>query len=323
MRNKRLLALLVAGAAPATLASWMVACSQETVGPHPSGDGDSGATADVAVDAPEATGEGGTADARGNPADATSDSSASDAPPGDGGVPSDASLSDCYWDQNPDAQPDVYHPPSCGNRSGQKVQATWFKMDEQPIVPPGAAGGVDFLVDGGLSVGEAEQTLCQATYLGDLFGDCTVTYAWGDNDELLANVDPNNGAVRFLSVGALGPGYLGAVSFAGPDGGASFVIPTYTQIQKNGQNFTLDVGWQGATFDDEVDELYRGLIATFAPSVAQDPPGTTCVSTKKCFVGFFGSVGYVYIPSIGFAFWSADVNAQPSIPNRLDLYAPK
>jgi hypothetical protein len=97
-------------------------------------------------------------------------------------------------------------------------------------------------------------------------------------------------------------------------------MPVYAPITKNGSSFTLDTGWSGAGFEAEVDELYRGLIATFAPNIPLDPAGVTCTSTQKCVVATYGNVGYVFVPSLGFAWWVQNINAQPNLPSWLDVY---
>ena len=195
-------------------------------------------------------------------------------------------------------------------------------MDQQPIVPPGGAGGIDFAKACGLTIGEAEQTLCQGVYLGDHLGDCTASYGWGSNFEVVAAADPTTGLIQRLEIGLYDPtydptdGYDGGISFASPDRRAAYFIGLHGPVQKDGQTFAL-------TGDSKVDELYRGLIATFAPQIGQAPAGVTCMTTKECVAGNFGNVHYLYIPVLGLALWMANANVQPSGVNRIDLFLPR
>ena len=217
-----------------------------------------------------------------------------------------------------DAMPDVARGSTC---TGAVKAQRWAAMDQQPVRLPNRAAGLSLsgATDAGLTLAEAEQINCQSDDLGDLFGDCSRVASWGDNSEAWLNYDPNTGVGRFLVVFS---GYGGALDFKSPDGTTSYSIGVGRQITKNGQPFTLDTGWSGPAFEAEVDELYRGIVATFAPTIALDPPGTACASTHKCAIGKFGVIGYVFIKAIGFAFWVPDVTAAqpaPSSPNRLDV----
>ena len=116
-------------------------------------------------------------------------------------------------------------------------------------------------------------------------------------------------------------GYLGRLDSKSPGGADSYSIAIGSQISKSGKPFVLD--WNDVNlFPGEADELYRALIATYAPAIPQDAQGVTCLSTKKCIKGSFGNVAYFYVKALGFALWVNDVNAAqpvPSIPTRLDV----
>lgn len=118
----------------------------------------------------------------------------------------------------------------------------------------------------GLTLAQAETINCQATEYGDAFGDGTDVSYWGDNGEVWFDITP---ATKLGVMLTLWPGYVGTLSFKSPDQLQSYTIGIYTTIQKNGQPYTLESGWTGATFEAEIDELSRGLIATFAPQVPQ------------------------------------------------------
>jgi hypothetical protein len=236
-------------------------------------------------------------------------------PADDGGDDGDGGASCTYLS---DATPDVARGATC--TASAKAQR-WAAMVQKPIILPNRAGGLD--LRGGacaaLTLAEAEGINCQSDDQGDLFGDGRRVATWGDNAEFWMHYDPCTGVGTFF---VAWQGYLGTLDFKSPDGGSSYSIAVLRQITKDGNPFTLDTGWSGAAFEAEVDELYRGIVATFEPGTTLAAPGTTCVSTQKCKVGNFGAPGYVYIPELGFALWVGDRTAAqpgPSIPNRFDV----
>jgi hypothetical protein len=193
-------------------------------------------------------------------------------------------------------------------------------MVMQPIKLPGKAAGLDIRMAGGLTLSAAERVNCQGDPQGDAFGDCTLVVSWGDNGEVWFDYQPWNGVGLTMTLWA---GYLGTLNFKDPGGTHTYQIGILSQILKDGQPFTLATGWSGATFDNEVDELYRGLLATFAPQIPLDAAGVTCMSTKKCTSSTFGTIAYIDIPSLGFAFWVDNYTAAqpiPSTPTRIDLF---
>jgi hypothetical protein len=329
--NRRTSAILVSSAAAAGLAAWLSACGGATLASGgDAGGSDSGRLDATSPDAgPDAPADHATRpmdapvdavtppqDAQGDGATPLADAGGDDADAGDAGT--DSPTVGCIWDL-PDAMPDLARGPAC---SGPQQQAAFAAMDPAPITLPGKGARLDVgSADAGvLTLAQAESIDCQGQYLGDLFGDCTVAFGFGNSQEVIADVDPDTGQVQFLTLTAP---YTGTLAFQSRDKTASYVLQIGTQAQKNGAPFTLDQGWTGAGFDAEVDELYRGIVSTYAPAISMDPPGTTCRATQRCVVGFFGNVGFVFIPSLGFAWYVSDVTAAepgPSIPWRLDLY---
>ncbi len=217
-----------------------------------------------------------------------------------------------------DAMPDVARGPTC---TGTAKAQRWAAMIQQPITLRNHAAGLDLrgAADAGLSLAQAEQVNCESSDLGDLFGDCTRVAGWGDNAEVWLDYAPTTGTGRFM---VLYQGYLGALDFHSPDAVASYSIGLGRAIYKNGTVFVFETGWSGAAFDAEVDEVYRGLTATFAPEIALDPAGTTCITTHKCVVGNFGDVGYILYKALGFALWVPNIHAPnptASTPYRFDV----
>lgn len=246
------------------------------------------------------------------PTDATrpQDATSADAGPVDGTVPFDAT-------NDANIRADAASDASTVCSLAEQMYR-WEKMDVQPISLPYHAAGLDLVSPeaGILTLPQAEAILCQSVDGGDLFGDGRRVALWGAQQEVWLEYDPATLKANDILVI---PGYTGTLQFHSPDGSSKYTIPVYTQILKNGQPFTLEAGWTGAAFDAEVDELYRGLIATFAPAVPLDPPGTTCVSTGKCVVAQFAPTAYFDVPALGFLFWVADFTAGPSFPNRIDV----
>jgi hypothetical protein len=301
----RLLFLLLPIAATPLLA--MAACSSSQTTPGGGGDA---SVADARLDTDTSVADT-RADDTSADGDRTKDSTSSDADAG--AAPDDAAT--CAFG---DAMPDVGRGPLC--TPAAKAQR-WAAMIQQPIQLANRAAGLSLsgAADAGLTLAQAEAIDCQSDDQGDLFGDCTRVASWGDSSEAWMNYDPTTGVGRFF---VLWPGYLGALDFKSPDAATTYSIGVNRQITKNGQPFTLDTGWSGAAFEAEVDELYRGIVSTFAPTIALAPPGTTCASTHACKIGRFGAVGFVFIPAVGFALWVSDATAaqpSPSIPNRLDV----
>ena len=75
-------------------------------------------------------------------------------------------------------------------------------------------------------------------------------------------------------------------------------------------------------FNAEVNELHDAMAATYLPGTPADP---ACQSSGACVTGTFGDVGFVYFKDVGIALWVASISAPqpvPSIPNRIDVYAP-
>jgi hypothetical protein len=190
-------------------------------------------------------------------------------------------------------------------------------MVQAPIVPQAKAA---LLPLPGITLPAAQQILCPGTNIGDMFGDGNNEQQWGSNGEVWLEFVPatTNGVML-----TLWPGYVGTASFHGANATDQYMIGINTQLVKNGMPFQLD--WSNTTtFPMEVDELLRGLMATFT-NQALDPPGTLCTQSGKCTTGTFGNIGFVYFKAASFALWVADVTAAqpvPSTPNRLDLFIP-
>ena len=210
--------------------------------------------------------------------------------------------------------------------------ARWKAMVHEKIIPPTSGGGLD--ISGGptwsgMTIEEAESPAkspakpnggnCQSNSLGDQFGDGQLVNGWGDNNELWMLYRVSTRKAVWLN---FWQGYLGTADFESPDGKDKYSIGVGQQIQKNSTPYTLDwVGAGGKNFVPQANELYRGLVHTFAPAIALEPDGVTCFDTARCVKGSFGDVAYFYIPAIGFSIWVDNQNAAqpvPSVPTRLD-----
>lgn len=218
---------------------------------------------------------------------------------------------------------------------GPKLQQTWANMDNQPIIPPvGGAGinmaGPDCSLTGGgscgwqgLTIEQADKQLCQSTNLGDLFGDGELTNAWGDQQEVLAHYRVSTHKIDFM---VFLPGYNGAISAQGCKGtvsdGHAYVLPIYTQVQKDGNNWQID--WRAPKGpNDWRNEVTSALLCTYAPTLAVD---SDCNTSGRCIQGNFGDVNYLFVPVLGTGLWVLNANApqpQASVLFRIDGYLSK
>jgi hypothetical protein len=207
---------------------------------------------------------------------------------------------------------------------GQCTPATqesrWAEMVQAPIELPNRAALLDLggHHGAGITLADVQDILCQGSDQGDQFGDGSDVYAFGNNQEVWFDFTPPDGTGVFIT---LWPGYEGQLSFQNHH--AHYTIAVNSQILKDGQPFQLD--WaDSALISQETNELWRALSATFSHGPPPGP-GVDCGTTvpAACVRGTFGTVGFIYFPTFGFALWVDDFTAPqpaPSTPTRLDLY---
>ncbi len=207
---------------------------------------------------------------------------------------------------------------------GAELHTHWASAFAQPIQPPRHAANLDLAGSDrweGLTIDQAELINCQSTNLGDAFGDGNLTNQWGDNGEVWVEYSVTT---RKIDMMTLWNGYLGTLNFTTVDGMHHWVIPIATQLTRDSVPVNLD--WINPSGQATFDEIYRGLMHTYAPSLPQDPTNTTCYATGHCITGNFGDVAYFYVPSLGLGLWTASIHASqptPSIINRIDMSAAK
>ncbi len=198
----------------------------------------------------------------------------------------------------------------------QLAQA-WVAMITAPIVPLTGAANLDLNgpASAGLTLEDAEKINCQSAFLGDYFADATFVNSWGDNAEVMADYLPADHIIQFLNLTA---GYVGNLSFAATGGAPSYVIAINSSITKEGADFPLY--WTDTTqFPVQVDELYRALMVTFAPSKPVD--ATNCLN-HDCVSGRFGDVGYILFQSVGISLWTPNLNQPAPVIDRVDVFKP-
>lgn len=207
--------------------------------------------------------------------------------------------------------------------SGDQKAMRWADMVKQPIVPPTQAAGLD--ISGGptwagLTIEAAEKINCQSDSQGDAFGDGTLVNSWGDNGEVWIQYRVSNHMAIQMT---LWQGYLGTMNMKSRDGSHAYIVQVNSPILRDGKPMIFDwTGNSGKNFNPAGDELYRALMATYAPGLPVDPQGITCFDTGHCIKGAFGDIAYFYVPAIGWAFWVPSISAGqpiPSTPNRLDM----
>lgn len=213
---------------------------------------------------------------------------------------------------------------------GPTLAKTWANMDQQPILPPVGAAGIDMAGPdcsatgstcswSGLTIEQAEKVLCQSTNYGDLFGDGNLANAWGDSGEVIAHYGLNNHKIDFLD---LEPGYLGGITTQGcagtPSDGHQYSIGIQVQLQKDNQNWEID--WAAPKGpNDWRNEIVSSILCTYSPTLAHD---ADCNASGRCIQGAFGDVAYLYIPLVGVSLWIPSQSApqpQPSIMAQIEM----
>ena len=164
--------------------------------------------------------------------------------------------------------------------------------------------------------------LCQSDAGGYTFGQ----NSWGDGGEVDVSYYVGTRIITALSIN---PGYKGSMVTKSRDGEHTYIFPVTgagsAQITKDGQPLALD--WTNATDSASViEEIYDSMIATYAPALPPENPGVSCATTGHCIIGNFGAPYYMFVPSIGFGFVVATIQAGPvvaSSPFNFQIYKTK
>jgi len=141
----------------------------------------------------------------------------------------------------------------------------WAKMVKEPMKPTRGAGGLDLRGTpewAGLTVDDAQQTLCQAYVYDD-----GMVY-WGDNAELIAFYDTKNRLINRLVTLT---GYEGTISAGG------FVVANNQAITKDGKPLI------NATSDANLKAMNTAFLKVFRPEV-KNPEQRDCVALNTCYV---------------------------------------
>ena len=196
--------------------------------------------------------------------------------------------------------------------SGAELQVQWDKMIHAPIRPPRFMAGLDLAAGetyDGLRIEAAElgpvspikadgtpdtawtnPRLCQSKNLGiggsgsDVGG--SLVSAWGNNNEVQMEWAVPTHKAYILT---LNPGYVGTMEwdYTTPSDKTKhhYIFQIGKPIFKDGQVFTIH--WDGDIAGD-VDELYKGIVSTFAPDIYVDTP-TTCQTNGTCLINPSGN----------------------------------
>jgi hypothetical protein len=166
--------------------------------------------------------------------------------------------------------------PFAAGTSGQKTNTVkiceadelakrWAKMVKDPIIPTTGMGGLDMKGTpkwSGLTIDQAQQSLCQAYVAGDGI------YYWGDNDELIAFFDTKTRLID--SLGAF-PGYEGKLA------AGVYELAVNLQIMKDAKPLTA------ASSDANVRAMNQAFLKAFRPEV-QNPEQRDCIALSTCYV---------------------------------------
>jgi hypothetical protein len=146
-----------------------------------------------------------------------------------------------------------------------ELATRWAKMVKAAIIPTTGMGGLDMKGTpkwSGLTIDQAQQTLCQA-YVAD-----DGMYYWGDNDELIAFFDTKTRLID--SLGAF-PGYEGKLT------AGTYELAVNLEIMKDGKALT------DATSDANVRAMNQAFLKAFRTEVA-NPDQRDCIALSTCYV---------------------------------------
>ena len=211
--------------------------------------------------------------------------------------------------------PDVGAPSCSSAEAAQRAQTAL----SQPLVPLASVGGVD-LHDGAMhatTLLAVETALCAGADLGSPHGSATRAMGWGPTNDLTFDYLPSTKGSYFTITAA----YAGAMTFHSPDGVHGYAIALQQPPTKDGQPFLLE--WSSAGFGDAVDELYRALLATYAPNVPPPSPNARCTATGHCNISHVGAMGVLGFQDLAIEITIDDTTlTQPaaSRPSRIDAY---
>lgn len=217
--------------------------------------------------------------------------------------------------------------------TADQAKATWTKYFQQPILPPGIAGGLDiaggYNGDGlsnydptkpyqydetketwvGATVEKAQALLCSATadsiYLG-----ITSTAGWGNgcpNCELSALYNPNTRKITDL---LFQYGYVGSMNATSTDGKTQYALALnnlpWTATTSGGSTQVI-LNWSdSAALNKTANQLYDAYRNTYAPTF---PADQDCQAAGHCIIGNnYTAGGY---------FWFTPLNVLMYVTNTL------
>ncbi|HEY8090082.1 MAG TPA: hypothetical protein VIF09_19610 [Polyangiaceae bacterium] len=147
---------------------------------------------------------------------------------------------------------------------------TWPKMLAGNVTPSLSAASLDLARPGGLTLAYGESINCSLVLFGGPPSPNGGAYGyWGANEDIIVSTDPTATWITSL---VMSGSYTGSMTFQSRAGG-SYGSHTYVvamgKLDRDGVPFTIDP----SNAIPGVNEVYDGLIATFAPSVA---PSQNC-----------------------------------------------
>ena len=171
---------------------------------------------------------------------------------------------------------------------------TLQQAENGPLPLPETTTAPSYITDG-------PDKLCQATTIGpggngsDCGTGTSIEVYWGNNQEVQYEYCVATQKALFLE---LRPGYTGHMkwSYVTPADGNSYDYDMQIGVQISKQRTDKSqpatkyvVHWSGtndtAQTDADIDELYNGIVSTFAPDIFVPPaPGTNCKINGTCLV---------------------------------------
>jgi hypothetical protein len=223
--------------------------------------------------------------------------------------------------------------------TADQAKSIWSKYFQQPILPPGIAGGLDIAGgyggDGnanydpaspykydetketwvGATLEDAQKILCTANADVIYYG-ITTTAGWGNgcpNCELSALYNGNSRKITDL---LFQYGYVGAMNATSADGKTKYALslnnlPMTATTASGTTQIILNWGDTTGAFQQLVNQIYDAYRFTYAPTF---PPDQDCVAAGHCIIGNnYSQGGYLWFTEINTAMFVTNTLApQPA-----------
>jgi hypothetical protein len=208
---------------------------------------------------------------------------------------------------------------SSNDCTGPGLAKVWEGMDHAGMTATSAAN-LNLAQGGGITLAEAQATLCPGTELSSL-RDGFHVQAWGASNEVELVFDPTSGDGQELS---LFPGYLGTLEFKSDPALGPQHSYTMGLGQATEDGTPLVFVWTVTPFTAG-NEIFNALMYTYgSPMGLYSGPVTSCTAINVCPYNTSGGQAQWNIVPLGITFTFNGVDTQPaaSTVNEIDLPVP-